>query len=375
MISRWSLAFAFVWVLPLACSSQADPQDPPAAPVAQGPAPELGGKAGASLVEILGPAAGLARPRDLAFNPLRADELWIVNEADNSVVIVHAASTDARTSERRRDAAADHFLHKPSSIAFGAEGTTFDSIGTFGTCGESRNENGIEGAEDFMGPALWTSDLEVFAKKDPIGLGSHLDMLHNSPLCMGIAHEKANVYWVVTGSRRAITRYDFGADHHIGLDDHSDGASLEYAFGEIGYVPGVPSHLAFRAEDAMLYVADTGNGRVVRLDTKSGVRGRKLATKEPQNGGHYKMDGATLVDVVPPGTLTAPSGLELRNDHLYVSDNGTGKIVAFDLQGQQVASFDTGLGAGALAGMAFGPDGKLYVVDMVGSRVLRVDPN
>ncbi len=369
-----SFVLACFSLVSVACSGPVDEtnaQTPAPTPV---PAPELGGEDGATLVELLGPAAGLARPRDLAFNPRRPDELWIVNDADNSTVIVHDASTDARRSDRRRDAAADHFLHKPSSIAFGADGTTFGAVGTFGTCGESRNENGIEGAQDFMGPVLWSSDLEIFAKKDPIGLGSHLDMLHNSPLCMGIAHEKANVYWVVTGTRKAITRYDFGADHHIGMDDHSDGASEEWVFGQLGYVPGVPSHLEYRAADSTLYIADTGNARVAKLDTKSGARGRKLPTKEPQDGGHYKIDGATLVDVVPPGTLQAPSGLEIRNDTLYVSDNATGKIHAFDLEGREVNAFDTGLGAGALSGMAFGPDGKLYLVDMAGSRLFRVDP-
>jgi hypothetical protein len=34
---------------------------------------------------------------------------------------------------------------------------------------------------------------------------------------------------------------------------------------------------------------------------------------------------------------------------------------------------DTGL-FNALSGMAFGPDGKLYLVDMTGDRVLRIDP-
>jgi len=359
-----------------ACGS-ADPQAaPPVTPEKPGPvlAPALGRNGSAAVVEILGPASGLKAPRDLAFNPLRPDELWVVNDGDNSVVIVHDASTDSRRAERRRDSAADHFLHRPTSIAFGADATTFGSVGTFGTCGESRNENGIEGAEDFMGPALWTSDLAVFAKKDPIGLGSHLDMLHNSPLCMGIAHESANVYWTFSGKTNAIVRYDFALDHDVGLDDHSDGGSLEYVRGEVKYAPGIPSHLLYRAADAMLFIADTGNGRVAKLDTKSGTRGVRLATKEPQKGGHYRMTGAVLSDVVAPGVLAAPSGLEIHDDVLFVSDNATGRIVAFDLEGKQLNALDSGLGAGALAGLAFGPDGKLYFVDIAGSRLFRLEP-
>lgn len=45
--------------------------------------------------------------------------------------------------------------------------------------------------------------------------------------------------------------------------------------------------------------------------------------------GHYRMDGSTLEDVVPPGVLASPSGLELRNELLYVSDSTSGRIVAF----------------------------------------------
>ena len=113
----------------------------------------------------------------------------------------------------------------------------------------------------------------------------------------------------------------------------------------------------------------------MKLDTTRGVRGSRLPTKERQTGGHYRMNDAVLTEVVPPGVLAAPSGIELHNDVLFVSDNATGRIVAFDLEGKELNSLDTGLGAGALAGMAFGPDGKLYFVDMATSRVLRVEPN
>jgi hypothetical protein len=39
-----------------------------------------------------------------------------------------------------------------------------------------------------------------------------------------------------------------------------------------------------------------------------------------------------------------------------------------------VSHLDTGLPSGAFSGLAFGPDGKLYFVDMIGHRVLRIDP-
>ena len=78
------------------------------------------------------------------------------------------------------------------------------------------------------------------------------------------------------------------------------------------------------------------------------------------------------VQISPP---FKPFGaLEIWNELLYVSDNATSRISAFTLDGMPVNYLDTGLPAGSLGAMAFGPDGKLYLVDMVGSRVLRVDP-
>jgi hypothetical protein len=325
----------------------------------------------ATTVEVLGPEQRLAKPRALAFNPLRPDELWILNARDNSVVLVYGTGSESPSFERRHDPGADHFLHKPSAIAFGADKTSFGSVGTFATCGESRNENGIEGSTDFMGPTLWTSDLAIFARKNPEGLGSHIDMLHEAPLCMGIAHERDNVYWATNGLTNSIVRFDFGVDHNVGKDDHSDGSAKEYARGQLKYVEGVPSHMV--VHNGFVYVADTGHGRIAKLDINSGTPAGKLTAPEPLRGGAVVMNGATLVDVVPPGTLTAPSGLTLRENVLYVSDNANGRISAFDLEGKKLASFDTGLAGGAIAGLAFGPDGRLYFADMNDSRIMRVE--
>ena len=77
----------------------------------------------------------------------------------------------------------------------------------------------------------------------PVDLGSHYDMLHESPLCMGIAWEKDNVYWVFDGHNQSIARYDFQEDHGMGFDDHSDGIIGKYVTGEIQREPDIPSHL------------------------------------------------------------------------------------------------------------------------------------
>src|SRR5690606_511497 len=114
---------------------------------------------------------------------------------------------------------------------------------TFGTCQESTNRynNQTPTGNMFMGPALWSADFAVYAVENPIGLGSHLDMLHESPLCMGMAWVEENKYWVFDGYNSALVFYDFQEDHGPGYDDHSDGIIHRYAEDEVKREPNVPS--------------------------------------------------------------------------------------------------------------------------------------
>ncbi|WP_063752097.1 hypothetical protein [Sorangium cellulosum] len=300
-------------------------------------------------------------PTDLDFNPERPEELWVVNRQDDSVIIVTRPGAPDSASIRLRDPAAAHFMDRPPAIDFG-------DAGTFGVCGDNDN-----GGNDFMGPTLFSSDLAVFAKSTPDGLGSHLDMLHSSPFCKGIAHEAGNVYWVFNGHDLALDRYDFAHDHGPGNDDHADGAILRYAAGEVLGTDDAPSHVFYRAEDRHLYVADTGHGRLLKLDTASGTPGASFDGQEPVRARKH-VDGATLTELVPPGTLEAPSGIEVHEGIVYATDHATSRFYAFDLTGRLVRTLDTGLPAGSLAGFTFGPDGKLYFVDLRSSRVYRIDP-
>ena len=52
---------------------------------------------------------------------------------------------------------------------------------------------------------------------------THYDMLHESPLCMGIAHDPevatpfGNVYWAFDGLNGTLMRYDFQEPHGASL--------------------------------------------------------------------------------------------------------------------------------------------------------------
>jgi DNA-binding beta-propeller fold protein YncE len=317
---------------------------------------------------------GLRRPRALAFNPEHEGELWVVNQRDDSTVTFFDLHTDQPRVAKRVDPYALHFMDAPSSIAFGTPMT-------FATCQESRNTyNDQAPPNDFMGPTLWPADFDVYGRSNPeavafVGadLGSHIDMLHESPLCMGIAWEKDNVYWTFDGLSGSISRYDFMQDHGVGYDDHSDGVIWRHAVGEVGYVENVPSHLVYAADSGLLYIADTGNGRIAVLNTRTGRSRGRLETIEPGTQLWRMVDTelSTLVDATT-GELAQPSGLALHDGLLYVSDNATGRITAFALDGTRVDWLDTGLSAGGLMGMAFDGAGALYVLDGGGNRLLRL---
>jgi hypothetical protein len=324
---------------------------------------------------------GLTRVMDLEFNPEVDGELWTVNATDDSVVILHDATSAAPTVEKIIDPYALHFMDEVSAISFGKPGY-------FATTQESDNDyNGADPTpNDFMGPTLWKAS--AFGESNPdaveymtdvygfyTDLGSHYDMLHDSPMATGIEWSHENAYWVFDGDHEAISLQDFKVDHGMGYDDHSDGEILRYVEGEVDRANGVHSGMVLDKDTELLYIADSGNGRIAVLDTTSGTKGGRLpqcdASPYPV---HNRMDDAVLTTLVDEG-LERPSGLVRYGDLLLVADNMTGIIHAYTLEGEEMDYLDTELGQKVLQGMRIGPDGALYVATGKREEVLRILPN
>lgn len=312
---------------------------------------------------VLGPDDGLTDPRDLGFD--EQGRMWVANREDDATFIVTDPGTDTAEVERRVDGYAMHFMEEVAAFSF-------DGQGQFGSCGESRNTyNDSTRPNDFMGPVLWTTNLDIFANVNPIGLGSHLDMLHESPNCVGVAWEEANVYWAFDGRNADIVRYDFQADHGPGMDDHSDGIIRRVVDFEVGFVPDAPGHLVIDHDSHLLYVADTGNGRILWLDTRTGEQGARLDVQEPGTR-HNEWEG-TDWGVLAEG-FDQPGGLALFDGHLYVGEWGTGVLHELTLDGAETRRLDTGFGPEALYGVEVGPDGQLWVVDHADATIWRIEP-
>jgi len=309
-------------------------------------------------------------PQDLDFHPnvSRQNELWILNKGTqntgSSTVTISNAGQTSQATDRRIDGNAWHFMSLSTAIAFSPENENFGtSPGVY-----DANHNG---GAPFTGPALWSSDMSIYARPSG-GNGSHLDMLHESPYCMGIAHEIDNVFWVFDGNASQIVKYDFKSDHGPGNSNHDDGQVDRYIDISVSRKAGVPSHMVIDKESGWLYIADTGNKRILRMKINSGTKKRDLPLLYEVLAQRREMESPEW-EVFADTDLVDPCGIEVIGNRLFVSDNSTNKIIAYRLDTkEELARIQTT--ATSIKGIKVGPNGKLWYVDYSSNKVVRVDP-
>jgi DNA-binding beta-propeller fold protein YncE len=348
-------------------------------------------------VTVIATAAhGLNHPTALAFHPSR-NELWVTNRGDdvveNADEVMTVISTPAsaqptlRTITGGLNQATQHFFASPAAFSFNQVNGTFATIHDTDKVTQRDFMGNAQTPEDFMGPTLWLSydypgspQLEFNA-----GHGSHLDMLHHSPLGKGIAWEKDNVYWVFDGHHDAIVRYDFATDHGAGGSYHGDGIVVRVVDGLVSDVSGLPSHLYFEHATGRLFIANTGNSTISVLETQGfNVDTENLSAigfspagpnyETSTQGVSTQLTLTTLVDgTANDVSMTRPSGLHLHNNNIIVSDNQSGTIFAFDsTTGALVDYLPLGQLAQDIMGVVTDFEGNLYVVDSTGNQVLRI---
>ena len=312
------------------------------------------------------------RPNDLAFHPHedRAGELWLINEnstaTGGSTVTIFDAGTEDQETLWLRDGNAWHFLAMPTAMAFADNGKWASGTGL-----QDNNQNN----GTWAGPTLWSSDFEIYAAvgDPPTGEvnGSHLDMLHGSPYSMGIAYEENNAYWVFDGYNEHIVLYDFVAPHPPGGYDHSNGEIFRHTDVEVERHTSYPSHMIVDRATGWLYINDTGNERVLRMDTSTGEKAAELPDTGDYIEVHWDMQGTTF-EVFADHRLSTPTGIALHDGTLFVSDTDREEIIAYDVDsGQELDRIDVGSG---IRGITIGPDEKLWLANYDTSEILRLDP-
>ena len=321
-------------------------------------------------------------PRDLEFHPGRANELWVANRATDSISIIENTGLSNQTSQNRADSHGYHFLEEVSAISFGAYHPEFDW--QWGSAQETGNTYcGQAPANYFMGPTLWPSSLDHFAVENQNNgnglLGSHIDMNHESPFGVGIAHDYDNVYWYNDGYYGELVRYDFQEDHDTGQDDHSDAIVRRYSEISLTHFYGVPGHMVMDKSNGILYIADAGANRVLWVNTDDSTT---TSTNIMDDASRLEplAEYSEITDVewgVLATGLNLPSGIALADGQLFVSENGNGKIVAYELaaDGKSATQLDEiQTTATSIMGLEIGPNGHLYYVDNGQDEVVRIDP-
>ena len=124
-------------------------------------------------------------------------------------------------------------------------------------------------------------------------------------------------------------------------------------------------------DSGLLYIADTGNGRVLEVDTNTGTVSGTLPFNMEYLEEFSDVTGVAQRNLVEG--LDDPSGLVLDGETLFVGLNGTGEIIAYTLEGEEIARIQTP--AQSLMGLEVGPEGSLWYVDEKAEEVVRIDPS
>ena len=326
---------------------------------------------------------GLYRPRDLDFHTdsSRPNELWVINENSaifdpnygGSTVTFYNAGSDSQWMDYRKDSYSAHFMNTASAIAFSSNGGFANTLDIQDANG---NPNGY-----FSGCTLWEADTAIYARINQNGpeLGSHWDMLHQSPFSIGVAAESDNIYWLFDGFHNTIAKYNFQdphPDHEHGGEDHSDGLIYRYDEIYVKRVAGLSSHMVIDRSNDMLYICDTGNQRIIRVNINAGEIGSALDPYGENIEGYYSMIGADFETIIDSG-LVSPTGIDIYNTFLLVSDYSTGEILVYDLeptnQFQLVHRLATGIVDDVMS-IKVGPDGTIWFVSTNANKLYQILP-
>jgi hypothetical protein len=300
----------------------------------------------------------LDHPQDLDFNPTKYQELWIINKGSDeggSTVIIKVPGEQSQWADYRKDDYASHCMQLPSSLAFSSNGNWASATGAL--------------SDTFNGPALWSGELNIYGHPT---YGSFLDMMHQSPMSMGIASDTGNVFWVFDGYHECIARYDFGLPHAPGEYNSYDGKIWNYPDAAVKKYKDLPSHMVVDRATGWLYVVSAADKRIYRLNTRAGYPVKDLDPHGEKLAAYKEMAGAEWQIFLELAT-GEPCGIELVGDRLFIGDYATGDIIAYDKNTRkELARVHTG--SAGVTGIKVNSLGNLWFVNSLTNQLLRIDP-
>jgi len=316
---------------------------------------------------------GVLTPRDLDFHPTTGD-LWVINQGTErtggrSVKFTNPGQS-GQTSLLQKDPNSWHFMSLPSAMAFGPNGNWATSTSVY-----DANHNG---GAPFTGPSLWSSDPLIYAQPPGPGKnGSHLDMLHVSPHCMGIASDTGNVYWVFDKNSNDIVRYDFKEDHGPGNSYHGDGVVWRYPEIQVDWINiNTSSHLVLDRNHKWLYIVDGGNKRILRMDITTGTLGGTPTFRSLETLAQYTNVTGVTWEVVASTGLVEPVGIDILDNTLVVSDRSNGDLLFYNLWNRPATLIGKHkTGDPGIQGIKIGPQGRIWYANTTKNKIVKIEPN
>ena len=313
-------------------------------------------------------------PQDLDFHPERESELWVLNKGNvntgGNTVLLFNAGQNNQSHQLLKDGNTWHFLSMPTAMEFGENGNWGSSSGVI----DANHSGGT-----FAGPTLWSGDLSIYAvvgnPPTKETNGSHLDMVHQSPYTMGIAHEVDNAYWLFDGYNGNLIRYDFKLPHVPGGHYHGDAQLFRHTDVKLKKsIDDLPSHMVLDKKSGWLYIAETENSRILRFNINSGDFARDLTPAHNEPLAKYAEYNNSQWEVFYDKDLSKPVGIEISENRLFVSDYETGEIIAFDTMGkEEIERIQTG--SNGILGLAVDNNKRIWFVNELNNNVVLVNPN
>jgi len=366
---------------------------------------------------------GFNSPRDVAFHPspglhlgtysegrsfsTTGEEAWVVNGANHSVSIVASLGTEHQTTISRQDRGYYHYMINGTALAFNMVSNSNrsndrDSFNYWAICNDNLNTYiDTKEANYFMGPTLYNSDpynrntvnrLGEQCKKEEPCYFLHSDMLHESPGCIGLAHDPetvtayGNVYWAfdTTGNRDTgeLVRFDFQQPHGPGSMDHSVAAVRRFVEVELKRGdPGVHAGMVVNNARREVYISVPASNKVIVVGADSGTFARSAREEYPIYSNRLPSFEYSIWECVDQKDLfvgiKTPTGLALSPDglNLFVAERETGKILVYEIaSGSLLFSINTNLNT--IGGLSLSPVSEiLHFVDDETNALYSVQPN